>query len=369
MNRILAASLFILITFAIQAESESSRIAPSQTAQEPGTLPSLLPPAARSRAEERDPRIASRLFSQEDLTKARQRLSIRQAAGDLFFAVRFNQRYRLPQAYAFLEKSARESPEYYYFKGLFDYQSGQKGRALLSLRKAVEKSASYDPALNLMGLILSEADRWQEAVDLFKKAVAASPYDPIYTYNLAYCFFRLNQKEDSMLWTEKTIELRPNFSEAFYLRALLFRESNVAESFRSYENAQRYGMRTGQFLLDFLRTAEAARNEDKILEIGDLLASDGSLDSLRAQASIRLKFGEFDRARPVLERLAGAAEATIADRKLLLFCVFRMREDPFRRLAGLTVRDEERTELQQYSQTLMRQQSLPVRDPVINPGL
>lgn len=313
---------------------------------------------------------ASQMFSKETLEKARRRIFLRQTTAELFHDFRFGHRDKIPPLLAALEKSAPNSAELRYFRGLQFYQSGQKIRALVEARASAKINTAFDPAWNLAGIILMDSGRLQDALENFMKAAEAAPYEPVYVYNLAHCLYRKNQMNEALIQANRAVALRSNFSDAYYLTALIFKDlSRIEDSMRSFGQALALGNNSPDFLMDYLELADSTSADDKVLQISELLSAHTSPVVIRALAGIRMKYGENEAARQLYEKLLINQAVVKEDRKNLLLVINRLGQDPYRRLGLMGLPENEKKELETFIRTLEKESYGPqYRDPILNPA-
>lgn len=78
----------------------------------------------------------------------------------------------------------------------------------------VEKTDHPD-AIHLLGLIRSEQDRTDEAVELIEKAIELTPNASPFHHNIAGIYRRMGRLEDAEREFRRAIELKPDYGEAY----------------------------------------------------------------------------------------------------------------------------------------------------------
>lgn len=309
------------------------------------------------------------LFTDEELAAARQRLTRRQLGTELFYAFMFRQTERINTLLTELYRIAPESEDFNYYAALREFRTGQRGRAIAYLKKAVKINPAYDPAWNLIGLIYTRADRHKDAREAFQKAVDAAPYEPAYTYNLATALVKEGRPKDALAFTKKSIELKGNSADAYHLQARVLRDlERYDEALDAFAKANFYGVASNDFMLDWLRTAHRAENTKQALELCERIGG-GHPEVLRIHADIRLKHAEFARAIPLLRALVAGAHSQPEDRRRYIYAVHKARQNPRAALRGLRVGAQERRDLAAYIKDLreQRREAPVVRDPILSP--
>ena len=311
----------------------------------------------------------SALFTDEELAAARIRLQRRQLGTELFYAFMFHQKERVNTLLGQMRKVAPKSEDYQYYSALREYRAGQRGRAMNFLKAAVKINPRYDPAWNLMGLIFTQADRYKDARDAFEKAVEAAPYEPAYTYNLATAMARQGHPREALEQTERSIQLKGNFSDAYHLQAKVLRDLGQYDTaLTSFEKANFYGVNTPDFLLDWLRVAHKAGADKKALQLCARIGGERS-EVLRIHADIRLKHAEFKRAIPILRTLTTRKDVKPQDRRRYIYALHKAGYNPNVGLRTLRISAKERTSLLAYIKELrLQKKDAPVvRDPILSP--
>ncbi|MEQ9365685.1 MAG: tetratricopeptide repeat protein, partial [Leptospirales bacterium] len=195
-------------------------------------------------------------------------------------------------------------------------EKGERGRALVQLNEATYRASHFSRAWNLMGIILSEADRLAEARAAFEEAVKHNPYNPNYVYNLASVRYRMGAIPEAEEAARRSLELKANLSEGYYLQARIHRDRNeYGPALLAFQKANRFGQDSPEFLLDYLLAAEAAGDEKAVPDLADRLARTKDPHTLRELARIHSRFGEYKTATDRLARLIALPEAQPEDRR------------------------------------------------------
>jgi TolB-like protein/Flp pilus assembly protein TadD len=182
------------------------------------------------------------------------------------------------------------------------------------LRRALELQAHNSGALHWLSHVLSFQGRHAEAIAIARQAVEVDPYSPLMTMNLAYILMDDGQFEESAKYRERTLKLRPDYTELWrntwltFMRAGEFAYATqalvnwAAGTNRDVERARQLGLilershgsgEMAQFPEDLL-TNLAIGNEN----LGQVYAAGGDADS--AIAEIRIALDERAGSRSVL---------------------------------------------------------------------
>ena len=219
-------------------------------------------------------------------------------------AYKYQLRSSVPFLMRKLKRLAPDSAELLYFEALQFYEKGERGRALAKLKEANENAPHISRAWNLRGIILSEADRVAEARPAFEQAVLHNPYNPNYVYNLASALYRLGEIDAAEKHTRRSLRLKANLSESYYLQARIHRDRReFSDALKAFGLAQDYGQKSQSFLLDYLLAAEAAGDDSAIPELADRLAGVREPRALRELARGPCELRRIQKIRRILRAI------------------------------------------------------------------
>lgn len=98
----------------------------------------------------------------------------------------------------------------YFARGITFERRGMWDEAEADFRKALELSPDQPPVLNYLGYSLVERrEKFDEALDMIKRAVGARPYDGYIRDSLGWVYYRLGRYEDAVTEMERAVELLP----------------------------------------------------------------------------------------------------------------------------------------------------------------
>ncbi len=81
-----------------------------------------------------------------------------------------------------------------------------------------------------------QAQEYKKAIDAYKMAISLDSKQPVYYYNLAVIYYRLELNQAALANLNKALDLDPNFAEAWYNKALtLHRLKEIDSSLYAYE--------------------------------------------------------------------------------------------------------------------------------------
>jgi len=79
-----------------------------------------------------------------------------------------------------------------------------------------DKKQSLSKSWFKKGLDLSEAGKYQEALECFEKAIEINPKEEIAWYNKGVALTNLGKHQEALECFEKAIEINPNYEKAWY---------------------------------------------------------------------------------------------------------------------------------------------------------
>lgn len=102
-------------------------------------------------------------------------------------------------------------------KGLFS-----KAESLI--REYIKKNGNDPTFLNLLGIVLADQYKFEEAINAYQEALSLNPNFALCLNNLALALKKLGNYEGAKKALERALELEPNFAEAMNNLANLYRE-------------------------------------------------------------------------------------------------------------------------------------------------
>ncbi|MCR9143578.1 MAG: tetratricopeptide repeat protein [bacterium] len=367
---------FVGVAFDASLRAETSGATKTETKQAPADKETKQPAAnAKSDAKQKKPALPPVYQpTPEEIEAAEKRIALKQTTAELVVAYKYQLRTSVPYLMRKLKAVAPDSPEMQYFTALGLYEKGERGRALIQLKEATYRAPHFSRAWNLRGIILSEADRLPEARSAFEAAVQHNPYNPNYVYNLASVLYRLGDQPAAEQSAKRSIKLKANLSEGYYLIARIHRDrKEYGPALLAFKQANLYGQKSQDFLLDYLLAAEAGGDEKVVPDLADRLAGVRDPRTLRELARIYSRFGEYKKAAERLNRLLPSKEAKAADRQAYVRALHKSKAKP-RVIKGAILRipkikAKEREALLEYQRTLEdSDRTKPgTRDPMLKP--
>jgi len=104
----------------------------------------------------------------------------------------------------------------FFARAIEHHRAGRTASAESGYRKVLEQEPRHDQALYLLGTIALETSRLEEALDLFKQAIALAPHMPAYHTNLGVTLRRLRRTREAVDAFYVALSLKPDFAEALF---------------------------------------------------------------------------------------------------------------------------------------------------------
>ncbi len=164
-------------------------------------------------------------------------------AGLVFFYayLTFRQNTYWREPLGFFERTlayAPESPAVHYNLGNIYVEANRKEEAIRSYQKAIDLKPRYDEAYNNLGNVYSEIGRWEEGVLSYQKAIEITPDFADAHNNLGLAYFSLRQPEEAIRAYHKAIALKPDYAEAHNNLGVAYAAMNRREeAIASYKKA------------------------------------------------------------------------------------------------------------------------------------
>ncbi|HQP10639.1 MAG TPA: tetratricopeptide repeat protein, partial [Candidatus Omnitrophota bacterium] len=164
-------------------------------------------------------------------------------AGLVFFYayLTFRQNTYWREPLGFFERTlayAPESPAVHYNLGNIYVEANRKEEAIRSYQKAIDLKPRYDEAYNNLGNVYSEIGRWEEGVLSYQKAIEITPDFADAHNNLGLAYFSLRQPEEAIRAYHKAIALKPDYAEAHNNLGVAYAAMNRREeAVASYKKA------------------------------------------------------------------------------------------------------------------------------------
>jgi predicted TPR repeat methyltransferase len=118
------------------------------------------------------------------------------------------------------------------------HQAGQLAEAEAGYRAALDSEPGNADVLNMLGNVLADQERWQEAADSYRRAVAIRPDKAAAYYNLGNALSALDLLRDAVQAYQQAIALRPDYAKAhFNLGNVLFDLGQLSDAAGCYRRA------------------------------------------------------------------------------------------------------------------------------------
>lgn len=125
-------------------------------------------------------------------------------------------------------------------RSLLSDRQGNLARAEEDLRHIIALEPENATALNQLGYTLADrTDRYEEALALLERAIAADPEDPAIIDSLAWAQFKLGRYEEALANLERAFEVFPDPEVAAHLGEVLWVMGRRSEANRVWNNSLR----------------------------------------------------------------------------------------------------------------------------------
>jgi cytochrome c-type biogenesis protein CcmH/NrfG len=128
-------------------------------------------------------------------------------------------------ARAIYEQLAAEHPQVKQFKPLIaraHYGEGNKAKATELLREAVAADPGNVEVTMLLGNLLMETGKAEEAKALLSSVDDSKIVDPVIYVNIAIAMINESKHADAMPWLDKAIARFPDQADAYYYRGISY---------------------------------------------------------------------------------------------------------------------------------------------------
>jgi protein O-GlcNAc transferase len=124
-------------------------------------------------------------------------------------------------------------------EALEHHRAGRPSRAEALYRAVLTDAPRHDQALFLLGVITLEANRAEEALDYFARAVQVAPDKPAYLSNYGATLGRLGRHQEAKQALWRAARLKPDFAEAFFNLGCVLADhlGEAEEAFLAFERA------------------------------------------------------------------------------------------------------------------------------------
>ena len=327
------------------------------------------PPADLNQPDMQRLRLPESLFDVEGLDKANNRIQMRSLYNHAVLLNYSNQYGQIRPLLHQMNQLSPDAPETNYLRAMDFYHRGQMAQAIVHAKIAVEQNPALDPAWNFLGFLQSQAGNLDMALESFLSAIEANPYHAVYRFNAANAYSRKGNTEEALLQINQAIRIRPNYSDAYYLKALILRErKEFAASFDSMVLAEKTGSNSVAFFKDFIDISRQADQSAKLLELMETTERMRDFSLYRVRGIVYSEYGECNRAIALLRVIPNTEmdlEAYRAYGKCLL--IQKQPTEPY--LQAWKLSEEEESELSRYLDNLeiINKKWPEVKDPVVAP--
>jgi tetratricopeptide (TPR) repeat protein len=112
------------------------------------------------------------------------------------------------------QKAARKLVD----EAMAELQAGNRGKAMKKLKKALDKDPNCASAHNVMGVEYQRDGKLDKALECFRKAAAADPYDPVSRLNMANLLVVRGEYEAAIPPLDEALKLDDSSFKGYMLR-------------------------------------------------------------------------------------------------------------------------------------------------------
>lgn len=314
-------------------------------------------------------RLPESLFDVEGLDKANNRIRMRSLYNQAVLLNYSNQYGQIRPLLHQMNQLSPDAPETNYLRAMDFYHRGEMAQAIVHAKKAVTQNPALDPAWNFLGFLQSQAGNQNLALESFLSAIEANPYHAVYRFNAANAYSRNGNTDEALLQIGQAIRIRPNYSDAYYLKALIERErKEFASAFDSMVLAEKTGSNTVAFYKDFIDISRQADQSAKLLELMETTERMRDFGLYRVRGVVYSEYGECNRAIALL-RIVPNTEMDLEAYRAYGKCLLIQKQPTGPYLQAWKLSEEEESELSRYLNNLeiINKKWPEVKDPVVAP--
>lgn len=174
--------------------------------------------------------LGSQTTSASDDESINSKLDLEKSSRDIINALRYGKFSLADNEFKKIQNPKYEIfAEYDYLNGSILYTRMNWPEAKESLLRALKKEPNHESASFLLGMIYAQEDNWNEAKENWIETNQISPYNPFYHYNLGLAYFILKDFKNAIVSLNRSLEYKPNYSEARLILAKTYLELNEIE--------------------------------------------------------------------------------------------------------------------------------------------
>lgn len=138
------------------------------------------------------------------------------------------------------EQQMRARGDYWLQMGFHYYQTGRMQQAVDIYRKAIAQGAGTDNIHGNLGAHLQELGDWEESERQYQQALVMNPAHVGTFYNLGHLLSLQHRHVPAKQYLERAIALKPDYAEAHLsLGHLLVQSGEIAEAFNCFDAAEK----------------------------------------------------------------------------------------------------------------------------------
>jgi tetratricopeptide (TPR) repeat protein len=163
-------------------------------------------------------------------------------------------------------------------QGINLHSSGQLDQAQSIYESILAKSPNNPDALNLLGVLATQRQDYQKALELIQKALTERPGHPVILLNLGNVLRGLNKLDEAAEFYHTAIKQKPDFADAHYNLGIIYRDQ---KEFSKAIESLKLSLKLKPELFDAnLILTEVYRNQ------GNVRASEACLDAVSSHSTV-----------------------------------------------------------------------------------
>lgn len=107
-------------------------------------------------------------------------------------------------------------PWRHYLRARMFHKLRRNERAVAEYRIALRFAPRWTRALNALGFLLAQTERWGEAAEIFTRAAVTDPENAVTFFNLGFAWEKLGEDQRAIEAFREAVRLKPTVDRAWY---------------------------------------------------------------------------------------------------------------------------------------------------------